>query len=87
VRTLAAFYLGSCRDPFPPCRVLRGWPANYPVGDLADLDDEEAAEVDPARFVFSDAELEGWRTIVRALLDEMEGVASSCVRSAQSSVP
>jgi hypothetical protein len=69
----AAFQLLSVREPFPPCRALRSWPANYPASELADLDSEEAAETDPSRFVYSDAELEGWSTIVRHLLDEVAG--------------
>jgi hypothetical protein len=60
---------GVC-DPFPPYRALASWPANYPVGELADLDEEDA-ELLPERFVCS--ELEGWQLIVRSLLDELEG--------------
>jgi hypothetical protein len=63
----------SARDPFPPCKALQEWPANYPVGELADLDEDEAAELNPARFVYSDAECECWRTIVQTLLDDLEG--------------
>lgn len=60
-------------DPFPACRALLGWPMNYPVGPDADLDDYEWAEVEPARFVYSEPELEGWEAIVRAVLAPFEG--------------
>jgi hypothetical protein len=73
LRPVPTFRRVASREPFPPCRALAAWPANYPVGELADLDEEEAAETDPARFVFSDAECDGWRGIVTALLDELEG--------------
>ena len=62
----------SRRDPFPPCGELLAWPANYPAGELADLTEAEAAEEDPARFVYSDAEMEAWGQIVAALIDEMQ---------------
>ncbi len=74
--------ISSRRDPFPPCAELARWPANYPVGDLADLTEEEAAEEDPNRFVFSDGEMEAWAMIVATELDklgrpQLAGCASS----------
>lgn len=62
--------LSSRRDPFPPCAALAAWPQNYPVGELADLTDAEAAEEDPDRFVFSDGEMEAWAQIVSEMLDD-----------------
>jgi len=63
----------SRRNPFPVCRQLQLWPLNYPVGELADLDDSEHAVLNPDDFVYSDPEMEGWATVVRAqtiLLEE-----------------
>lgn len=61
--------LVSRRDPFPPCGELATWPKNYPVGELADLSEAEAAEEDPDRFVFSDGEMEAWVQIVGDVVD------------------
>jgi hypothetical protein len=61
------------RDAFPPCRQLASWPGNYPTAELADLEDDEDAETEPARFVYSEAELEGWACIVNVLRDEVTG--------------
>jgi len=65
--------ISSRRDPFPPCLELSRWPSNYPVGELADLSEEEQRETDPDRFVFSDGEMEAWALIVSAELDELVG--------------
>ena len=67
----------SQRDPFPPCAALRTWPQNYPVGELADLSEAEAAETDPDHFVYSDVEMEAWAQIVSELLGDNLVIGSS----------
>jgi len=63
----------SRRDPFPPCKALVPWPSNYPVGDLADLNDQERSETKVDQFVYSDAELEGWSKSVGCVSDPSDG--------------
>lgn len=63
----------SANDPFPPCRARLRWPAGCSVRDLADLADDEEAETDPSRFVYSDAELDAWATIVNTMLEDVIG--------------
>lgn len=58
----------EARDPFPPCEALFYWPTNYPVDGDADLSEAEWDEVDPARFRYSEPELEGWRAVVDTVL-------------------
>lgn len=65
--------LVSRRDPFPPCGALAIWPKNYTVGELADLSEDEEAEEDPARFVYSDAEMELWAQTVAHVLSGRHG--------------
>lgn len=63
------------RDPFPPCDALLCWPSNYPVEGDADLSEAEAAEVDPARFRYSEPEMEAWRAFVEEVLVEVTSPA------------
>jgi hypothetical protein len=65
--------VASSRDPFPRCRALCGCPVNYPVDERADLNEVEAAELNPACFMYSDAELEEWGACVRRVLARFEG--------------
>jgi len=59
-------------SPFPPCRALLRWPGNYPVHEMVDLNENEMAEVDPAKFVYCHAEMVEWSRIVNRLVDELE---------------
>ena len=61
------------REAFPACDALLCWPSNYPVDGDADLSEVEEAEEDPARFRYSEPELEAWATVVAEVLSQADG--------------
>jgi len=58
-------------DVFPCCDELLGWPVGVCAGEFADLSEAEMAETDPLSFVYSDAEMEAWSTMVAEVLREL----------------